>query len=155
MIHFRFLFSSQRGKILGLILHFLLYYFNSFSHISTIINTIKQNIQISEKNLHLLLKNELKMKHSELRKDSMNEPRSAPYMVWKSLKMSHFEYFNLGIFHPFLSYLKLSCLEILIDSKIQFFEKSPKWTIFGIFKVLLDIFCNFQIPWFIELKEKF
>ena len=50
MNHLQFLFSSQRGKFFGLILHFrYTTYFNSFSHISTIINTIKQNIQISEK----------------------------------------------------------------------------------------------------------
>ena len=44
-----------------------------------------------------------------------------------------FEFFNFGIFHQFLSYLKLTCLVTLFDRKLQVFKNSPKWTIFGIF----------------------
>ena len=44
-----------------------------------------------------------------------------------------FEFLNFGIFHQFLSYLKLTCLVTLFDRKLQVFKNSPKWTIFGIF----------------------
>ena len=87
-------------------------------------------------------------------------PKKYIHSVWKSPKMSHL---NFGIFHPFLSYLKLTCLVTLFDRKLQVFKKSPKWTIFGIFNELLstqnvnvarfarnakcDFFCDFQTFW--------
>ena len=46
---------------------------------------------------------------------------------------------NFGIFHQFIVLLKLTCLVALFDSKFQLFQTSPKWTIFGIFDLLLSI----------------
>ena len=37
-----------------------------------------------------------------------------------------FEFLNFGIFHQFLSYLKLTCLVTLFDRKLQVFKNSPK-----------------------------
>ena len=59
--------------------------------------------------------------------------------------------------------LKLNCLVILYDRKLQVFKNSPKWTFFGIFNKLLstqnvnvarfarivewDFLSDFQTPW--------
>ena len=59
-----------------------------------------------------------------------------------------FELLNFWHFPPIFVLLKLTCLITLFDRKLHVFKSSPKWTIFGILKVLLDIFCYFQIPWF-------
>ena len=45
-----------------------------------------------------------------------------------------FEFFNFGIFLPIFVLSELTCLVTLFDRKLQVFEKSPKWTFFGIFK---------------------
>ena len=63
-------------------------------------------------------------------------------------------------FPPIFVLLKLTCLVTLPDRKLQVFKYSPKWTIFGIFNLLLsiqnvnvagfarnvvwDFFCDFQ-----------
>ena len=57
-------------------------------------------------------------------------------IFFKSLKITQnvaFEFLNFGIFHQFLSYLKLNCLVALFDCKLQVFKNSPKWTISYIF----------------------
>ena len=41
-------------------------------------------------------------------------------------------------FPPIFILLKLTCLVTLFDRKLQVFKNSPKWTIFGIFNLLLS-----------------
>ena len=75
----------------------------------------------------------------------------------------HIWIFSFWHFPPIFVILRLTCLVILFDRKIQVFKNSPKWTIFGIFNQLLstqnvnvarfarnvewDFFCDFQTPW--------
>ena len=81
------------------------------------------------------------------------------HIVWKSIKMSHLN-FSISAFPPIFDLFKLTCLVTLFDRKHQFFKKSPKWTICGIFNELSstqnvnvarfarnvewDFFCDFQ-----------
>ena len=69
----------------------------------------------------------------------------------------NFQFWN---FPPIFVLLKLTCLVTLFDRKLQVFKNSPKWTIFGIFNLLLstqnvnvarfarnvdwDFFCDFK-----------
>ena len=54
-----------------------------------------------------------------------------------SLKITQnvaFEFSELWHFSTFYNLLKLTCLVTLLDSKLQLFKNSPKWTIFAIFE---------------------
>ena len=80
--------------------------------------------------------------------------------------------FDFWHFPPIVVLLKVTCLVTLFDRKLQIFKNSPKWTIFGIFNLLLpiknvnvarfardvewDFFCDFQTTWarFARLKVK-
>ena len=52
-------------------------------------------------------------------------------LIW-NLKFWHFP--------PIYTLLKVTCLVTLFDRKLQIFKNSPKWTIFGIFKMLNETF---------------
>ena len=54
--------------------------------------------------------------------------------IIKSAKQ-HLEFWH---FPPIFVLLKLKCLVTLFDRKLQVFKNSPKWTIFGIFNLLLS-----------------
>ena len=57
-------------------------------------------------------------------------------------KMSHLNFvlfFQFWHFSPFFVQLKLACLVTLFDRKLHIFKNSPKWTISGIFNLLLSI----------------
>ena len=64
--------------------------------------------------------------------------------------MSHL---NLGIFHQFLS--ELTCQVTLFDHKLQFFKKSPKWTIFGILINFCPLKLKIQLASLAILNETF
>ena len=73
------------------------------------------------------------------------------------------EFSQFWHFPPIFVLLNLTRLVTLFDRKLQVFKNSPKWTIFGIFNLLLstqnvnvarlapnvewDFFCEFQTPW--------
>ena len=48
------------------------------------------------------------------------------------LKIAQNVTFEFGHFPPIFVLLKLTCLLILFDRKLQVFKNSPKWNIFGI-----------------------
>ena len=69
------------------------------------------------------------------------------HIVWKLLKMSHFQFWH---FLPIFVLLKLTYLVTLFDQKLQVFKNLPKWTNVNVARfarnVEWDFFCDFQTP---------
>ena len=63
--------------------------------------------------------------------------------VWKSPRMSHFDFL-----------FKLTCLVKLFDRKLEVFKSSPKSSIFGTLNELLERFSN-TVLWFISEKLEY
>ena len=104
------------------------------------------------------LETQIKVDCCVFKKDNNNS-----HSVWKSPKMSHFDFFKFWDFSPFLLLLNsnfkflntlqidhfwhfppifvlliVNCLVTLFDNKLQVFKNSPKWTNFGIFSEVLS-----------------
>ena len=85
------------------------------------------------------------------------------YQTSRCLKITQNISFEFWHFPPIFVQLNLTCLVALFDRKLQVFQNSPIWTIFGLFDELLftqnvnvarfarnvewDFFCDFQTPW--------
>ena len=56
--------------------------------------------------------------------------------------MSHLNFLEFWHIQTIFVLLKVNCLAILFDLKLQVFKNSPNWTIFGIFNKLLSTHVN-------------